>query len=271
MRSMEEFLLEDLGSGDITTDALIDEGLMGSAIIRANESCVLAGLEEADQVFQMLGLGTSCLAEDGSRLRKGQKVLRVEGSVKRILIGERLALNFLMRMSGIATITNRLVSQARKENRSIRIAATRKTTPGFRLYEKKAVALGGGDPHRFGLSDAVLIKDNHIKAIGGVSEAVRRAKMVSFTKKVEVEVENLHDAKEAASARADIIMLDNMTVAQVKRASNAIRSIDPSILVEVSGGINSQNMSSYAKYADIISMGCITHSVKAVQYNLHFE
>ena len=157
----------------------------------------------------------------------------------------------------------------RKANGKTRVAATRKTTPGFRYYEKKAVILGGGDPHRYRLDDAILIKDNHLRVVGSVSGAVLRAKEASFTKKVEVEVESLGDAKVAAEAGADIILLDNMSPQQARECAEAIKTIDPRILVEVSGGITPESAPKYAEAgADIISLGWLTHSSRAVHFSL---
>ena len=210
----------------------------GRAVITAGQDGVLAGLEEAVEVFRRMGCDCRALAGDGDAISKDQEVLEVSGPLKGMLAGERLALNFMMRMSGIATLTRQTVDLCRKANPNVVVAATRKTTPGFRRYEKKAVRLGGGDPHRFGLDDAFLIKDNHLRAVGSVFRAVRRAQAYSFGKKVEVEVESLEEAQEAARASADIIMLDNMTPSQAKEGYVAIKAVDQGITVEVSGGIS---------------------------------
>ena len=268
MSRIREFLAEDVGDGDITSDILMGRQ-QGRAHITAGSDCVLAGLDEAVEVFTHLGLSVDPKASDGQPLEEGQEVLVIEGELKKILMGERLALNFLMHMSGIATATRKVVDECQKVNRSVHIAATRKTTPGFRLYEKKAVRLGGGDPHRARLDDGILIKDNHLAIVGSISEAVVRAKSYSFAKKVEVEVESLAGATEAATAGADIIMLDNMTPSQAKASYAAIKNIDKRIVVEVSGGITPTNATEYAAFADIISMGWITHSAPAVQFSLH--
>ncbi len=267
MKAIESYLREDIGFGDITTHALIGDEF-GAAVIRANEPCVLAGLEEAVEVFRTLGLKASTNARDGEKIAKGKDVLKLEGQLRRILSGERVALNFLMRMSGIATLTNEITEACRKENPDVRIAATRKTTPGFRYYEKKAVSLGGGDPHRFRLDDAILIKENHIQVVGTVAEAIRRAKKASFTKKIEIEVTNLHQAEEAARGGADIVMLDNMSPEKASESYRLIKSIDRRIIVEASGGIDAQNAPQYARSADVISLGCLTHSPRAVQFSL---
>ncbi len=197
MSRIDDYLAEDVGYGDITSDALIDEEI-GTASIKAGQACVLAGLEEAKEVFEHLGLSTTTDHIDGERIAAGVFVISVKGRFKDILLGERLALNFLMRMSGIATMTSSALGICREKNPRIRIAATRKTTPGFRYYEKKAVMIGGGDPHRFRLDDAILIKDNHIAVVGSIEEAIKRSRSVSFTKKIEIEVVSLKDAEAAA-------------------------------------------------------------------------
>jgi nicotinate-nucleotide pyrophosphorylase (carboxylating) len=153
----------------------------------------------------------------------------------------------------------------------VKIAATRKTTPGFRVYEKKAVVVGGGDPHRYRLDDAILIKDNHLRVVGSITQAVSKAKSVSFTKKIEVEVETIEQAVEAAKAGADIIMLDNMSVEKVEVASLAVKKLNDRVLIEVSGGLTAENAHRYAKHADILSIGWITHSARAIQFNLEIH
>ncbi|MDD1764966.1 MAG: carboxylating nicotinate-nucleotide diphosphorylase [Methanomassiliicoccales archaeon] len=267
---MEVYLQEDVGFGDITSDILVKDEL-GSARITADEEGILAGLEEATEIFRELDVKSYPMARDGDRVTKGMDVLVVEGPLKKILLGERLVLNFLMKMSGIATITNALSKECKKYNPLVKIAATRKTTPGFRLYEKKAVVIGGGDPHRYRLDDAILIKDNHLRVVGSITQAVSKAKSVSFTKKIEVEVETIEQAVEAAKAGADIIMLDNMSVEKVEVASLAVKKLNDRVLVEVSGGLTAENAHRYAKHADILSIGWITHSAKAMQFNLEIN
>jgi len=267
---MQEYLEEDVGYGDVTTDLLVKDE-EASACICANEEGILAGLEEAIELFELLDVTVYPMARDGESVSKGQKVLIVEGPVKKILLGERLALNFLMSMSGIATATHMVVEKVRKVSRNIRVAATRKTTPGFRRYEKKAVVLGGGDPHRYRLDDAIMIKDNHLKVVGSITQAVSMAKKVSFSKKIEVEVETVEQALEATKAGADIIMLDNMSPEKVELAYLAIKKLNEKVLVEVSGGITPDNAVSYAEHADVLSMGWITHSARAVHFSLEIN
>ena len=202
-------------------------------------------------------------------VEKGDAVLSVRGPARAVLTGERLALNFLMRMSGIATLTNDLLQRCRKVNPEVKVAATRKTTPGFREFEKRAVSLGGGDPHRFGLDDAILIKDNHIALAGGVREALRKAKAASFTKKIEVEVENEKDALVAAEEGADIVMLDNFEPEEGARVAELVRGRCPGVVIEVSGGVRPDNIEQFASYADIISLGWLTHSVRSVDFSMN--
>lgn len=266
-KDISRFLDEDIGNGDITTEALIgNQRAVG--IIKAKSKCVVAGLAEASAVFKEMGLQTELLADDGDVVPSGEKVLRVQGSAKALLTSERLALNFIMMMSGIATATRTLVDRAKKVNPKIRIAGTRKTTPGFRKYEKKAIVLGGGDPHRLRLDDLILIKDNHLRIVGDVTAAVTRAKTFSFSKKVEVEAETIAQAEEAAIAGADVILLDNMTPRQVERAAKIVKKIHSHVTIEVSGGIGPENVASYARYADVISAGYITHSAPAANFSM---
>lgn len=267
MSRINEYLEEDVGFGDITSDTLLSDE-SGSARIRADEECVLAGLEEAIEVFKELGVNTFPMARDGDRIAKGEDILVLEGPLKKILLGERLALNFLMRMSGVASATQSIVRECRKHNSQIIIAATRKTTPGFRYFEKKAVTLGGGDPHRFRLDDAILIKDNHLRVVGSITQAISKAKKVSFSKKIEVEVETVEQAVEAVKAGADIVMLDNMRPEQVEVAYLAVKKLNERALVEVSGGITPEKAPMFAKNADILSLGWITHSVRSMHFNL---
>lgn len=268
---LQEFLREDIGSGDITSELVIPPNAKAKGRILCKEQCVLAGVAEAKAVFEELGDNVSRSKEDGSEVRRGDVVLEVEGTARSILAGERLALNFVMRMSGIATLTHNLVARCKRINPKIRVAATRKTTPGFREFEKKAVLLGGGDPHRAGLYDAVLIKDNHIRIADGVKEALRRAKGGSFTKKIEIEVENEKDARTAVENGADIIMLDNFKPDDAKKLSAELKKINPDVLIEVSGGIRPENVEQYAAGADIISLGWLTHSVKSVDFSMEIE
>ena len=270
-----EFLKEDLGFEDITTNALVPEKTTARARIICKGEGVIAGVQEACVIFRLLNIDFKPLVRDGDRVRKGQTVMELSGSARAILYAERTVLNIMMRMSGIATETSKLVEATKKVNPKIRIACTRKTTPGFRYFEKKAVALGGGDTHRFRLDDMILIKDNHLSIIGGVREAVKQARLkTSFSKKIEVEVENAEQALEAALAGADIIMFDNMPPEEAKKTLELLeeRGLREKVLIELSGGITPENIKKYsALNVDIISMGYITHSARALDLSLDFE
>lgn len=268
MDLIDLYLQEDLGGeGDITSNSIFSDE-EGEAVIIAREDCVLAGLEEAEEVFKRLGARLIRKKRDGEVIKKGEVVAEVKGKVRSILAGERLALNFLCRMSGIASETRKLVEKCKRVNPKIEVAATRKTTPGFRKYEKKAVVIGGGSSHRFGLFDAVLIKDNHIKAIGSVEEAIRRVKEKIKDKVIEVEVEEERDAIKAAQLGVDWIMLDNMPAERGKEIAEKIRKINPKIKIEASGGIDENNILSYAGFADRVSLGYLTHSVRSIDFTL---
>ena len=272
---IRSFLAEDIGFEDVTTESVVDEKTQAVAIITCNERAVLAGLKEASKVFEILGCKVKLLKDDGALVEAGTRIMEIDGYGKNILKGERVALNLLMRMTGIATATYRIISKAKKVNPKVRIACTRKTVPGLRYFDKKAVMLGGGDTHRLRLDDCVLIKDNHIKLVGSVKECVKRVrKNVSFTKKIEVEVENLNQAIEAAEAEADIIMLDNMKPNEISLILEELRKrgMRDKILVECSGRINEENIEDYVRTGvDIISIGALTHSVKSVDMSLEIK
>ena len=265
MNDLKRFLEEDIGSGDITTELFVSD-IQGNAEILCEEDAVVAGLEEAVQIFDMLGTKMELLVKDGSKVKKGTKVAKISGPVKGMLTAERTALNIIMRMSGIATATRNILDSCKTVNENIVIAGTRKTTPGFRKFEKRAIVLGGGHPHRFGLYDMILIKDNHIQSAGGVAKAMDIAKNTSG--RIEIEVENIDDAVIAAEEGADIIMIDNSSMKETKTMYDKIKSINPEIIVEISGGITEKTAKKYALCADIISIGALTHSVKAVHFSL---
>lgn len=257
MRSDEllGFLREDVGHGDITTDSTIPRSMEAVGEVVAKEGGIVAGLEEVELLLGRLGLKTSSRYKDGDKVPKGAVVLRTEGRARVILSSERVVLNLLMRMSGVATHTRRFVEKAK----GVTIAGTRKTTPGFRYREKKAIAIGGGSPHRYALDDGILIKDNHI-ALVGLVEAIGRAKK-DFTKKVEVEVSNARDAVRAAEVGADVIMLDNMPPKKAESAIKVLerRGLRERVIVEVSGGVTLENLARYAALKpDVISVGSLT-------------
>ncbi|MBS7287273.1 MAG: carboxylating nicotinate-nucleotide diphosphorylase [Candidatus Freyarchaeota archaeon] len=266
------FLFEDIGFGDVTSEAIIPEGVTVEARIVCKEEGVIAGVSEALELFRMVGVEATARVRDGERVKKGNVVIELKGDAKAILGVERTVLNLMMLMSGIATETARLMEKARRVNEKVRVAGTRKTTPGFRYFEKRAIELGGGDPHRFRLDDMILIKDNHIKIVGSIAEVVRRAKeKASFSKKVEVEVSTPNEALEAVFSGADIIMLDNMSVENVEKTIRVLEEhrVRDKVIIEVSGGINSENIEDYAALGvDVISTGYITHSSKALDLSL---
>ncbi|MEE9614728.1 MAG: carboxylating nicotinate-nucleotide diphosphorylase [Thermodesulfobacteriota bacterium] len=260
-------LVEDLGPGDITTDAVVPRGTQGSASIVAKQPLIVCGLSVAGRVFASVDrrLCFTPLAKDGARVRKGAVIAKVEGGLRGILSGERVALNFLQKLSGVATLTSEFVKKAGK--RGPRILDTRKTTPCMRILEKYAVKTGGGENHRLGLFDAVLIKDNHITAAGGVGKALDAVKKRYRGKvSVEVETKSLQEVREALHAGADLIMLDNMGVAKIKKA---MALIGERALVEVSGGITLENVGEVSRSGvDFISVGGLTHSAPAVDISL---
>lgn len=268
MDEIDRFLREDLGKeGDITSDALFEKQIARGVII-AKEDCIVAGLEEARQVFKKMGATATSLVNDGAVVKKSTIVIKIEGPVRAILKGERLALNIIGRMSGIATETRTIVERCHKINPRVTIAATRKTTPGFRIFEKKAVIIGGGEPHRYGLYDAIIIKDNHLKMIGSVEKAIKAVTRKIRNKIIEIEVENESDALSAAKMNVDVIMLDNLDPRTGKIITCKIREINPDILIEVSGGITKDNIDKYASFADRISLGYLTHSIKNKDFSL---
>ena len=266
-RQIEAWLLEDIGGGDLTTTNIVSKDAQTKAVIHAKQAGVLAGIEVAKLVFQALSetISFKACVEDGAKLVKGTVIAEIEGDARAILTGERLALNLLQRMSGVATKTAQFA--ALLSGTKARIVDTRKTTPGLRMLEKYAVTVGGGVNHRLGLYDAVMIKDNHIKVAGGITEAVERVRAkIGHTVKIEVEVENMEQIEEALAVRADIIMLDNMSNESMRAA---VKKINGLANVEASGGINEQTIADIAKTGvDIISAGALTHSVMALDISL---
>ena len=266
-RKIEEWLQEDVGSGDVTTMSTIPADEHGVGILYAKESGVIAGLSIAQQVFETVdpALVFTASVEEGAHVKKGDQLAEVSGSVRSILSGERLALNLMQRLSGIATQTNAYVQAV--SSTKARVVDTRKTTPGLRFLEKYAVRVGGGHNHRFALYDAVMIKDNHIKGAGGIAQAVTAARaQIPHTMTIEVEAETLEQVQEALDAGADIIMLDNMSNADM---TQAVALIQGRAIVEASGGVNLETIRSIAMTGvDVISVGALTHSVKAFDISL---
>src|SRR6266849_1184051 len=273
--TLAKFLDEDIGHGDITTDALVDSRTKATGQVVCKERAVVAGLSESIILLKLLGCEGKSKVRDGQEVLAGTTILEVSGFGSALLKVERVLLNLLSHMSGVATATAELVNIAKKNGGSTRIACTRKTLPGLRYFEKRAVELGGGDTHRLRLDDAVLIKDNHLVLAGSITAAVRKAKdKVSFTKKIEVEATTPDQAVEAGLAGADIVLLDNMTPPEVKKSVSLLetRKLRDRLLIEVSGGITRENLASYAKIGvDVISVGSITHSAKAIDTSMELH
>jgi nicotinate-nucleotide pyrophosphorylase (carboxylating) len=263
-------LKEDMPLGDITTDNIIGAEDITKAEFLAKQDAVIAGLDVAKYVFEVLdgNVEFNAFIKDGDKVKKGDIIASVSGSTRALLKGERTALNFMQRLSAIATMTNRYVSKV--QNLPVKITDTRKTTPGLRLLEKYAVNAGGGSNHRFSLSDGVLIKDNHIAAAGGITNAVERVrKDIPHTVKIEVEVESLEEVQEALNCKADIIMLDNMTN---EKMAEAVRIINKRALVEASGNMTEETIYDVALTGvDIISVGKLTHTANSVDISMNIE
>jgi nicotinate-nucleotide pyrophosphorylase (carboxylating) len=262
-------IYQDIGFEDLTSNALINSDAIIRAKIISREDGILSGVDLIDSIFREFSIKTKIRKFDGENVGENDIVMELEGNARTILGIERTVLNIIMRLSGISTITSKLV---KKVNNTVIVAGTRKTTPGFQIFEKEAIKMGGGDTHRFRLDDCVLIKDNHIAIVGSIKTAILKArKYVSFTKKIEVEVESSTDALEAANNGADIILLDNMNPDEVQNVITALENenLRDNILIEVSGGINPENILAYANTGvDIISAGYITHSAKSLDMSL---
>ena len=260
-------LEEDLGSGDLTTDAIVDPMKTGKAVLEAREDMILAGLQVFERTFKLLDytMEFESYFIDGQTVQTGEKICIVSGPLSTILKAERTALNFVQRMSGIATLTRKFVEKARSSD--VRIVDTRKTVPGLRLFDKYSVRMGGGYNHRMGLFDGILIKDNHIAAAGSISRAVTLAKeKAPHTIKVEVEVEDLEGLQEAIDAGADMVLLDNMKADIIKKA---VKIAEGRVITEASGGIMLDNIHEIASTGvNLISIGALTHSATSVDVSL---
>lgn len=270
VEDIRAWLREDVGSGDITTMTTIPEGHESRAIIHAKEGGVVAGMPVAELVFEIVEpmLTFKAHVQDGQRVKKGDVLAEIEGSTHRILTGERLALNLLQRLSGIATKTRSFVEAL--DGLPTRLVDTRKTTPGHRMLEKYAVRVGGGANHRFGLYDAVMIKDNHIKGAGSITQAVGRARsIIPHTMKIEVETETLEQVEEALASGADIIMLDNMDPGMTAEAVRRIKAHSPHITTEASGNVTLETVRTIAASGvDVISVGRLTYSFNSLDISL---
>lgn len=266
-RLIREALEEDIGSGDLTTLSTIPEHAVGKGLFRAKLDCVVAGLFLLEKLFSYLDsrVHLRCLSHDGSQVKQGTVVAEAEGPVRALLMGERTALNFLQRLSGTATLTRRYVNAIKEF--PCKLIDTRKTTPGLRTLEKYAVRMGGGTNHRLGLYDAALVKDNHIAACGSIARAVEEVRRhAPFMVKVEVECSDLKQVQDALDARAEVIMLDNMGITGM---ADAVRLVNKRAWVEASGGIRIENLREVAQTGvDFISVGALTHSAPAVDFNM---
>jgi len=263
---IDQALKEDIGTGDLST-RILPEDLTGLAKLYAKQEGIVAGLWLVEQVFQRVDprIQVQRLLKDGDKVKVGEIVLELVGPFSSILQGERTALNFLQHLSGIATATKRAVDQV--AGLSANIVDTRKTLPGWRALQKYAVRVGGGQNHRFGLYDAVMLKDNHLAAVGGLTEAVERIRVqVGHMVKIEVECESLEQVKEAVTCGVDVIMLDNMGINEMREA---VQYIDHRAIVEASGGMKEERLREVAETGvDLISIGALTNSVKALDFSL---
>ena len=262
---------EDSGFGDITTENLIDKNAVGRGVILAKESAILSGVDVASKVFKTLdsNIDIKLFFSDGDSLKKGDVILEVRGELVSMLKSERVALNFLQRLSGIATYTRAIVDKLDNKTK-VRIVDTRKTTPGWRMIEKAAVRAGGAYNHRMSLFDGVLIKDNHIAAAGSIKKAVEKIRpKISHLLKIEVEVSTLEQVKEAIEARVEVIMLDNMDLSLMKKA---VQYIDKRAIIEASGNMDKQTINKVALTGvDVISIGALTHQARAVDLSMQIN
>ena len=266
---IEMALKEDMGTGDITTLSVIDSDREAHGIYRAKEDGIICGLDLISRVYRAISDDVHIVYHtcDGSEVKKGDIIAEVFGNAQILLSGERVGLNLIQRLSGVSTATRKAVEMVKGYD--VKIVDTRKTTPGMRVLEKYAVRIGGGNNHRFGLADGILIKDNHITAAGSITTAVLKAKAnAPHTLKVEVEVETIEQAREALEAGADIIMLDNMSLQDMK---SCVDFISGKALTEASGNMGERNLADVAATGvDFISIGALTHSVKALDISLKF-
>jgi len=276
-KALVNFLREDIGRGDITSNSVLKPNLLASSTIlcKDSEQAVVAGLREVGIVFDLCKCSCTALVDEGSMVSRGNEVMRIKGRARDILKAERTALNLLMRMSGIATETKKFVEVVKKISKDIEIAGTRKTAPGLRSFDKKAIKIGGGRTHRNSLDEMVLIKDNHLVLTRSIRESISSAKkLVGNNIKVECEVTDLQSAIEAINFGADVIMLDNFSPQEVENATRVLKELGlrQKCLLEISGGISLANVSQFAKSnPDIISVGSLTHSVKSVDFSLEVD
>lgn len=266
-KELARFLAEDIGKGDITSNLLPRKKIRARIISR--QQGIVAGVNYLKEIFSSKGCQVRIIKKDGNKIKPNQTVIEISGSAQSILSCERTALNLLSRMSGIATKTKKLVEKINAVNPQVKLYATRKTAPGLRFFDKEAVKIGGGEKHRMALDDMVMIKDNHIAVVGSIPRIILKAR--KKYKKIEIEVESQEDALLAASAGANIIMLDNFTPKEIINTINKLKKtkLRKQVTLEASGGINEKNIGTYAKTGiDMISVGEITNSVSGIDFSL---
>ena len=274
--SLVRFLREDIGQGDLTSQYTVDEGLKSSSqIICKSEIAVVAGLEEAKIIFEICNCDSKVLVNDGDIVKRGIRVMKINGNTRAILKAERTALNLIMRMSGIATDTKRFVDIVKTVSKDIKVMGTRKTAPGLRYFDKKSIKLGGGHSHRNTLDELILIKDNHLAVSTSIQSAISNARLkAGKNMMIECEVSNKKSSVEAIKSGADIIMLDNFTPEMAQKTISYLRKsgLREKVLIEISGGVNISNIKDYAlALPDMISIGSLTHSSNSIDFSMNME
>ena len=274
--SLVRFLREDIGQGDLTSLYTVDEGLKSSSqIICKSEIAVVAGLEEAKIIFEICNCDSKALVNDGDIVKRGIRVMKINGNTRAILKAERTALNLIMRMSGIATDTKKFVDIVKTVSKDIKVMGTRKTAPGLRYFDKKSIKLGGGHSHRNTLDELILIKDNHLAVTTSIQSAITNARLrAGKNMMIECEVSNKKSSVEAIKSGADIIMLDNFTPEMAQKTISYLRKsgLREKVLIEISGGVNISNIKDYAlALPDMISIGSLTHSSNSIDFSMNME
>jgi nicotinate-nucleotide pyrophosphorylase (carboxylating) len=274
--SLVRFLREDIGQGDLTSQYTVDEGLKSSSqIICKSEIAVVAGLEEAKIIFEICNCDSKALVNDGDIVKRGIRVMKINGNTRAILKAERTALNLIMRMSGIATDTKKFVDIVKTVSKDIKVMGTRKTAPGLRYFDKKSIKLGGGHSHRNTLDELILIKDNHLAVSTSIQSAISNARLkAGKNMMIECEVSNKKSSVEAIKSGADIIMLDNFTPEMAQKTISYLRKsgLREKVLIEISGGVNISNIKDYAlALPDMISIGSLTHSSNSIDFSMNME
>ena len=274
--SLVRFLREDIGQGDLTSQYTVDEGLKSSSqIICKSEIAVVAGLEEAKIIFEICNCDSKALVNDGDIVKRGIRVMKINGNTRAILKAERTALNLIMRMSGIATDTKKFVDIVKTVSKDIKVMGTRKTAPGLRYFDKKSIKLGGGHSHRNTLDELILIKDNHLAVSTSIQSAISNARLKAGKNvMIECEVSNKKSSVEAIKSGADIIMLDNFTPEMAQKTISYLRKsgLREKVLIEISGGVNISNIKDYAlALPDMISIGSLTHSSNSIDFSMNME